>query len=184
MNFFPLLVCIFSSNMPYDYTEIGNNGTAITKVGVTIQGDFDGDGKLDALAAIKLKESVGNPVEDGVAAEYGITLNGKLITDIPIGCCDMKLINEGDLNQDGIDDFSVFQAPMNGCSFTLTSYSFKANKWSEIIPLMLIPTFCDVKTDVELQNMVTSKKGQIFISSPDLSNHKTKNKILKIKLVD
>ena len=102
-------------------------------IGEKIQGDFDGDGKNEFAFVTKTKEGEGNPIEDGTPDEYTISFSNPVLKPIIIGCCEAQLINEGDLNQDGKDDFSIFQAPMNGCTYSMTTYSLQNSNWKQII---------------------------------------------------
>ncbi|MDI3321422.1 hypothetical protein [Pinibacter soli] len=91
-------------------------------IGEKIQGDFNGDRHMDTATATKIKEGKGNPVEDGTADEYAIQFSETSLKSIDAGCCSICLINEGDLNNDGTDEISIFQAPMNGCTCSMTSH--------------------------------------------------------------
>ncbi|MCH5597485.1 FEKKY domain-containing protein [Niabella ginsengisoli] len=102
-------------------------------IGEEIQGDFDGDGKLEFAKAVKVKEGQGNPVEDGTPDEYEIQFSNHKLKPIKAGCCDIRLVNEGDLNNDGSNEFSIFQAPMNGCTYTMTTYSYSNKSWKQIV---------------------------------------------------
>jgi hypothetical protein len=139
----------------------------LPKIGEKIQGDFDGDDKKDFSIAIKIKEGKGNPVEDGTPDEYEIQFSGENMKSINAGCCDIRLINEGDLNNDGTDEISIFQAPMNGCTYSMTTYSFKNGTWEQIIGTFLIPTICDKISDVNLQKRIFKENNLIFYYETD-----------------
>lgn len=131
-------------------------------VGVKIEGDFDGDGKTEFAIVTKTKEGEGNPIEDGTPDEYTISFSNKVLKPIIIGCCESKLINEGDLNDDGKDEFTVFQAPMNGCTYSMTTYSFENSNWKQIIETFSIPTGCETLTNEELQNRIFVENKVVY----------------------
>lgn len=134
----------------------------LTTIGETIQGDFDGDGQIDTATVTKVKEGKGNPVEDGTADEYEIRFSGTQLKAITAGCCEIRLINEGDLDKDGKDEISLFQAPMNGCTHSMATYSFKNRAWEQIVETFLIPTGCNNSSDADLQNRVFKENDVIY----------------------
>ena len=138
-------------------------------IGEKIQGDFDKDGKKDVAIAVKTKEGIGNPVEDGTPAEYEIQFSNK-IKSISAGCCDVILINEGDLNNDGADDISVFQAPGNGCVYSMATYFYTKGNWQKIVPTFLIPTECESVSEDELQKRVFKEGNSIYFYESDLND--------------
>ena len=101
----------------------------LPSIGEKIQGNFDGKNPLIIAKVIKVKTGQGNPVEGGTADGYEIQFSDTTLKSITAGCCEIRLINEGDLNNDGTDEFSVFQAPMNGCTYTMITYSLVDGSW-------------------------------------------------------
>ncbi|MFD2601761.1 hypothetical protein [Flavobacterium suzhouense] len=93
-----------------------------------IKGDFNGDGKKEYAYRVLIKRGKGNPVEDGTPDEYEIQFSDGIISSVSVGCCWFRLVNEGDLNNDGTDEFSIAQNPMNGCIGTVKTYTIKNNK--------------------------------------------------------
>ena len=160
---------------------VGTDSTLYAqKVGETIWGDFNGDGKKESASVKLIKKGHGNPVEDGVPSEYAIRFSDKKLKDIKIGCCDSRLINEGDLNNDGRDDLSVFQEPMNGCTYSMFTYSLKGSTWKKIIPLFLIPTACDYFTDKQLQDRIFLENKSLYKYEEDFSGENWR--LVKIKI--
>jgi len=101
-------------------------------VGQRITGDFNGDGKTDtAFVKQTTKAKVRN---------WTLLFSDKTISSIRLGCCEVYLINEGDLNKNKTTEISVFQAPENGCTYMWTTYSYIAGTWTKLIPMFLVPT--------------------------------------------
>lgn len=140
--------------------ELKNSGLPI--IGEKIQGDFNGDKKIDTAAVIKIKEGQGNPMEDGTPDEYQIQFPGNDFKPINAGCCDIRLVNEHDLNNDGTDEISIFQAPMNGCIYSMATYSFIHGSWKQIVKPFSIPTGCDEMSDVDLQKRIFKENKTIY----------------------
>ena len=140
-------------------------------IGEKIEGDFDKDGKKDFAIAVKIKDGIGNPVEDGTPAEYEIQFSNK-IKSISAGCCDIILINEGDLNNDRADDISVFQAPDNGCVYSMATYSYTKGNWQKIVATFLIPTECESVSEDELQKRVFKEDNSIYFYESDLNDER------------
>ena len=152
------------------------------KIGVEIEGNFLGNGKKIVATAIKTVEAKGNPIEDGTPAEYEIRFSDNKVKPIKVGCCETMLINEGDLNKDGRDDISVYQAPMNGCTFTMTTYSFNNQDWKKIVNPFLIPTGCELVSNDALQKMIFRENNQIYYQEKDMSDENGKLIKKKVKL--
>jgi hypothetical protein len=131
------------------------------KVGDQIQGDFNGDGKLEYAFRVLTTKGNGNPVEDGIPDEYEIQFSDKTIKSIKANCCWFKLINEGDLDKDGTDEFSIIQAPENGCIGTVTTYTIKTKKSYKLFPSFSI-FWCAELSDLELQKLVVRENNTIY----------------------
>lgn len=135
----------------------------------TLSGDFNGDGVMEYAFVKKVKEGQGNPVEDGTPDEYAVEFSNNEIPSINIGCCEALLIGEGDLNKDGKPEFSVYQAPMNGNTYTLTTWTFAANKWKPLFPSFLVPTGGDALSMKELEGKVYLRNDSLFYQETDVS---------------
>jgi len=149
-------------------------------IGTSVQGDFDGDGKKEYAFSVLLKEAVGNPMEDGTAAEYAVNFSTEKISTIEAGCCYITLVNEGDLNNDGLDELSLFQAPVNGNTSTMVTYSFKNGKWIEIVASYMVPTREDFLSDEEIQELVFIENGHIYYLDTDMSDENMP--LIKVKV--
>lgn len=153
------------------------------KIGEKIEGNFLGKGKKITATSIKTKEGIGNPIEDGTPAEYEIRFSNSKLKPIKAGCCEMILINEGDLNNDGSDEISVYQAPMNGCSYSMTTYSFINGNWKQIVKPFLIPTGCSELSNAELQSRIFLQNKKIYyyetVSDEDSGELSLKKTLIK-----
>jgi hypothetical protein len=150
--------------------KIETKTSCLPAIGDKIQGDFNGDGHTDFVTAVKIKEEQGNPVEDGAPEEYEIQFSSDKLKSIKAGCCDIRLINEGDLNNDGADEISIFQAPMNGCTYSMTTYSLINGTWKQIVDKFLIPTGCDSINDDDLQKRIFKENTAIYYLEIDMSD--------------
>lgn len=131
-------------------------------VGESIQGDFEGDGVPGIATAVRIKEGAGNLAEDGTPDDYEIQFSAAGLQSIDAGCCEIRLINEGDLDEDGGDELSLFQAPMNGCTHTMTTYSRKHGAWKQLIRGFLVPTACTRISDADLQERIFREKTVVY----------------------
>jgi len=61
---------------------------------------------------------------------------------LKIGCCEATLINEGDLNGDELDEISVVQAPLNGCTYTLSTFTNVNGTWKKLFEPFLLSNGC------------------------------------------
>ena len=149
--------------------EMGNpelKTSNLLKIGEKIQGNFKGDGKMYVATAVKIKEGQGNPVEDGTPDAYEIQFSGNL-EPISAGCCYIRLINEGDLNNNGTDEISLFQSPMNGCTYSMTTYSFLNGNWKKLFNSFLIPTACEQINDEDLQKRIYKEDKCVYFLDTD-----------------
>jgi hypothetical protein len=149
-----------------DVKSLSSNRTDVNKVGDTIYGDFNGDGKFENAFRVLTKKGHGNPVEDGVPDEYEIHFSDKIIKPIKADCCWFKLINEGDLDKDGANEITIVQAPMNGCIGSVNTFTIKAGKSYRLIDPFTIYWCADI-TDSELQKLVVSENNSIYYYEAD-----------------
>ena len=145
-----------------------------------LSGDFNGDGKVEFAYVIRTKEGHGNPIEDGVPDEYAIQFSDSGMAAINIGCCEARLINESDLNHDDADELSVFQAPMNGNTYQMATYTLKGNNWKELADPFLIPTGGDEVEDKELQERIFIENDSLYRYDVDVNED---FKLVKKKVV-
>ena len=61
--------------------------------------------------------------------------------NLGLGLRDPSIVNEGDLNNDGSDEISVFSPPGNGSLYSVKIYSLNNSKWSLIYGSILVPLY-------------------------------------------
>lgn len=177
---FCLQLSLRGRNNIYRQKEIKKASPVLLAVGEKIQGSFIGDGSRSFATAVKVVQGQGNPVEGGTPDQYEIQFSDSRLKPVMDGCCNIRLINEGDLNDDHTDEISVFQAPMNGCTYSMTTYSYKNGGWKKLVETFLIPTGCESVTDQDLQKRVFRKDGIIYYYDSDPNQN---GKLIKKKAV-
>lgn len=135
-------------------------------VGDKIYGDFNGDGEFEYAYRKLVKKGYGNPVEDGIPDEYEIQFSDNTIKPIKVGCCGFILINEDDLNDDGTDEISIIQAPMNGCSGTVSTYTIKNNNGEYLFPPYSL-FWCAEMSNKDLQRLVVKENNNVYYYEAD-----------------
>ena len=146
----------------------------LPSIGKKIQGDFFGDERRYLATGTKVKPGEGNPLEAGTPDGYEVKFSGHPLNSIKVGCCDIRLVNEGDLNNDEADEISIFQAPTNGCTYSMTTYSFIKGTWKPIVGTFLIPTDCDHISDEDLQKRIYKEQNTIYYYETDLNDENRK----------
>lgn len=184
-----LLITVFACNKKTVETEIAveqtdtiqfkpayktPETTSVINPETEIKIDLQGNGEKTKATLKQLKEQVGNPLEDGFPAEYALVFDDETIPSLNIGCCAAKLINEGDLNNDGNDELSIYQEPMNGCTYTLTTYTYKNGEWKQLIEPFSIPTACEEIALDEIGKRVFKEGNEIYIYQTDMSDEDSK----------
>ena len=86
-----------------------------------------------------------------------------------VGCCDGYLINEGDLDGNGTDEITVFQSPVNGCTYRFRTFTCRNGEWTEIIGHHLYPTGCEGYTAEELDDLVSLKDGKVQVTQREVT---------------
>jgi hypothetical protein len=132
------------------------------KVGVNVKGDFKEKGQPVYAFSILTKQGKGVAVDGGIPDGFTIFFSDSTIKPLFVDCCEAYLINEGDLDDDGNDELSVFQDPENGCTHYMRTYSFKNGSWKIIVPLYLVPTACEPFDAAYLQKQVFKLKDGIY----------------------
>jgi hypothetical protein len=151
-------------------------------VGSSIQADFDGDGIKEFAFAVQTKTGKGNPIDGGSAGEFAIGFSDAKFKSINVGCCNFTLINEGDLNNDGKPDITIFQSPMNGNIYSLTTYSYFNGAWKIILNEMFsYPEHHDLSDD-DLQKLIVKEGGIVYMLNVDPNDEDMKLVKMKVKL--
>lgn len=152
----------------------------VNSIGVSIEGDFDGDGKIENAVVVKIKEGTGY-ILDGENARgiYEIQFSNKNIPNINIDCCEAILINEGDLNNDEKDEISIYQSPLNGFTYIMETFSFVDGKWIDFIPAFLIPTATNAPTEEQLKDRIFKEGESIYYYDVDENFNLVKTKVVK-----
>ncbi|MFT7590741.1 MAG: hypothetical protein ACI9UJ_000653 [bacterium] len=141
-----------------------------SRIGSSVYGDFNGDGVKEYAFCVQTDKGYGNAIENGVPGAYSIYFSSATISEIKVGCCDVILINEGDLNDDGADDLSLYQAPMNGNTYSMKTMSLNDSLWNVIVPTFLIPNSGFNISSEGLQNKVYERDGIIYFQQTDFDN--------------
>jgi hypothetical protein len=152
----------------------------LDSIGANIEIDFSIDDTFEKAAVVLIKPAKGNPIEDGTPAEYEIQFTAKnKIESIKLNT-NAVLIDEGDLDNDGLSELSVYQEPMNGCTYQMTTYTFKNGKFKTLFEPFLIPTACKVLSNEILQNKVFKTKKGINVQDINANdeNFKTIEKLV------
>lgn len=144
-------------------------------VGQKVTGDFNGDAKTDT-AFLRLASN-----QKSKAQNWMLYFSDKNIPAMQLGCCNVILISEGDLNGDKSTEISVFQAPENGCVYTWTTYSLKNNRWTKLIQPFLIATDCEIFKPADLQNRVFKEKDKVYYW--DVDPNDKNNKLIKKQVI-
>lgn len=134
-----------------------------TKVENKTYGDFNGDGITEYVYFELERKGFGNPVEDGEPDTYKVKFSNNVITPIKREFNELMIINEGDLDNDGADEITIRENPLNGCIGWATTYSIKNNK-----PFILIDTFsfysgaCDNDISINPDDLVEVIGNSVF----------------------
>ncbi len=63
---------------------------------------------------------------------------------------------------------------MNGCTYSMTTYSLINGIWIQIVKTFLIPTGCDNISDVDLQKRIFKEENTIYFLETDLNDENWK----------
>lgn len=124
---------------------------------VRVAGDFNGDGSIDTAYGV---------VVQGV---YEVNFSVQSMHALELGKGAIRLINEGDLNGDGRDELSVFQAPVRGCAYTMTTWTYYPTGWRRITDPWVIQTGCAYISDEDLQSRIVLEDGVVYYYQEDVN---------------
>ena len=160
-----------------------------SEIGLQIEGQFDTQGEAKVVKIAQTKFGNGR-IEDGKPNEYIISFNNGEIKPIEMicACSNPILINEGDLNNDGIDEISVASISKIDSIIVLETYSV-ANKRFKLLLLSTI----GVKKEVEqskLQSFIVKEGDNIIqnsyfdgisVNKKGETNNKIQKKVIKVE---
>lgn len=130
---------------------------------IKIDGDFNGDGNLDEAFGVLYRKAMEEEGQD----EYVIRFSNPDIKPLVTGYGEIRLINEGDLNSDGRDDISVYQAPLHGCTYMMSTWGFTKTGWKQIADPWLVYNGCNYLSDEDLQNRIVMEDGIVYYYQED-----------------
>jgi hypothetical protein len=131
-------------------------------IGKQIDGDFNGDDKIETATITKVKTKLFNNQE---LIEYHIVFSDSTIKPMTLECPFKKiqLINEGDLNNDNADDISIsYELSPDTLVSQMYTRSFNNFEWNDIIGVFSINVGSDTLSSEKLQNIVTKKNKSII----------------------
>ena len=150
-------------------------------VGKQIEGDFNGDGK-DEIASVKSRI-----MNDSLKmTEYSIEFSDSTMEPKSTQISNYKivrLINEGDLNDDKADDISIsYEQDESFPISIMETRSYKAN-WKKIIYTFSMHGGKDTLNSQQLQNIVTKKEDSLIYFTYGDTYEFDKNFKLKTKRI-
>jgi len=134
-----------------------------------IEGDYNGDGIIDYMW-----------LETDKNETCKIRFSGPIPPIILDNCFDGIPVNQGDLNDDGIDEVGILPIGKSDCWKTYFVYTFHDNQW--IYMVEPIPTHCEQWEKEILQISKDRKKGYVIINYSKLINNRIEIKTKSEKL--
>ncbi|HKX85115.1 MAG TPA: hypothetical protein VJL37_00475 [Flavobacterium sp.] len=169
------------------------NSKQSKEIGLEIGGNFDNEGKAIVAKVIQTKFGNGN-IKDGKSNDYVVSFNDTTIKPLKISCScsNLILINEGDLNNDGIDEISIASVSNINSIIDLQTYSVSEKRFRT-----LLMSVVGVKKEVEqskLQDFIAKSgdniiqysyfEGIIVNSKNGMTQNKISKKVTKIEYLD
>ena len=140
---------------------------AVEKI-FAISGHFTQKEKIDSIFTAYIKKD-GSDGEDNIA-EFQVLLSGNNAPAITVYFSGLSLKNEGDLNGDGLDEFTIFGEPNHGCTIDVQTYTVKGTSILPFIEPFLYSTGCDEFTDQQKQDLVFAEKGTVYFMEQDVND--------------
>lgn len=134
---------------------------------VRIEGDFNGDSVPDLAFGVLFKAH--SPEQD-MQNDYIVRFSDKRIHPIPAIPGRLRLINEGDLNNDGRDEITIFRESLHGCMYFVMTYTNTNGQWRELADPWVFPYYCDFVSDEDLQNRIVLEDGTIYFYEADVND--------------
>jgi hypothetical protein len=159
------------------------NGISIaqTKSMSTIKGDFDGNKTKDIITIYESKPGTElTPQLGGEAAECKVKTSLKNIKNISLLNACGELINEGDLDGNGTDEFSIVQRSTNGTQVYMSTYKIQKGKLVLICSPQFEPGIGTDITNKMLIGRVYKKNNRIYYIDSDAAGILTRKQV-KVK---
>jgi hypothetical protein len=153
------------------------NGISIAQT-ESIKGDFDGNKTKDIITIYESKPGTELPPQlGGKAAECKVKTSLKNIKNISLLNLCGVLINEGDLDGNGSDEFSIVTWSPNGTQVSMSTYKIQKGKLILICSPQFEPGIGTDITNKMLNERVYKKNNRIYYIDSDYSG------ILKTKQI-
>jgi|GEM_PF-3113471 len=126
-------------------------------------GYFNKDETIDTLFISSV--NIINEFEDGKTYTFTISFNDKSIPELKFECYRdyIVLINEGDLDNNGIDEISIWSPPLHGCSYMLWTYIYNGgDNWEDYCQSRLYATACNPFDALFLNNLIWKQDGKVY----------------------
>ncbi|WP_341838240.1 hypothetical protein WJU16_10345 [Chitinophaga pollutisoli] len=133
---------------------------------IGISGDFNGDGVIDSAWRELVKRSSGPDEPDFFALKFNTTA----IPGIDSIAGHFRIINEGDLNGDGLPEISLFQSPLHGTVHYMTTWTLTPAGWKSIAGPWLIPAAGEYQSDASLQNRIVLENDTVYFWQEDVND--------------
>jgi hypothetical protein len=126
---------------------------------IRIEGDFNGDHVVDVAYAVLYRED-----------RYIVRFSSDSLRALPPSEGRIRLVNEGDLNNDGRDELSVFHESKHGCFYYVSTWTYMKGRWKHITKSWILPYFCDYISDEELQDRIVLEDGTVYYYEADVKD--------------
>jgi len=147
----------------------------------SIKGDFDGNKTKDKISIYESKPGTELPAQlGGESPECNVKTTLKNIKNISLLKECGQLINEGDLDGNGSDEFSLVTWSPNGTQVNMNTYKIQKGKLVLICSPQFEPGIGTDVTNKMLNDRVYKKNGRIYYIDSDYAGI-LKTKQVKIK---
>lgn len=132
-------------------------------VGLEVKGDFNGDKKIEEARSGPIRQFYPDKNIDGVG--WMAQFEDSTIKELTLGCCLSYMVNEGDLNNDGADELSIYaySGNMADCNYYYSTYTLTKKGWQKIIGPFVVANGCEGFQSENLLSKVTKdEKGAVY----------------------
>lgn len=142
---------------------------------VRVEGYFDEDTSRDVGYGVFFGRIAGATNGDGAESiaetQYIVRFRDNRIKPMPVMTGrHIRLVNEGDLDNDGEDEISIFVQSMRSCIYTASTWSYVGARWMRITDYWSIPTTCNYLSDEDLQERIVMEDGVLYYYETDVSD--------------